>query len=197
MAAVVVAVFAVGILMSGDRVDPSWLKFYSGAVLAATLLLAAWDRYLWRLPLAQKLRQVPRNLQGTWKGSLESLWVDPSTENVPPPKAVYLVVRQTVSKVSTVLLTDESRSVSSLGLVSTGEGPVALAYLYLNRPDIKHEDRSRMHHGSAALDVTGLPPTRLKGRYWTDRDTRGELDFTERRPGLAEDYDEAAKMFAS
>lgn len=195
VAAIVVIVFAVGILLSGDKVELAWLKFYSVTVLAATLLLSLWDRYVWRFSLAQKVRRVPRNLQGTWKGTLESLWVDPSTGNVPAPKPVYLVVRQTASTVAIVLLTDESRSTSSFGTVSTGDGPVSLVYLYLNRPDSKYESNSRMHHGSASLDVTGRPPTRLRGRYWTDRDSKGQLDFTERRPAQAEDFDEATRLF--
>jgi predicted pore-forming effector associated with SMODS systems len=197
IAAIVVLVFAAGILLSGDRVQLKWLRFYSVAVLAATMLLATWDRYLWRLPLAQRFRHVPRNVRGTWKGTLELLWVDPTTGSPPPPKTVYLVVRQSVSQASATLLTDESRSHSSLAGVSTGDGSITFDYLYLNRPDSKYEDRSRMHHGSTTLDVTGRPPTRLRGRYWTDRDSKGQLDFVERRSALAEDFDQAAKLFVS
>lgn len=52
-----------------------------------------------------------------------------------------------------------------------------------------------MHHGSASLDITGCPATRLHGRYWTDRDTKGELDFKERRKQTADDYEEAIALF--
>ena len=67
--------------------------------------------------------------------------------------------------------------------------------MYLNRPDSSVEHRSRMHHGSASLDITGAPATRLRGRYWTDRDSEGELDFRERNRMLADDYDEADALF--
>ena len=80
-------------------------------------------------------------------------------------------------------------------MVSGADGTASLDYMYLNRPDSRLEGRSRMHHGSTALDITGRPPTRLKGRYWTDRDTKGELDFTERRKHAADDYEQAAALF--
>ena len=80
--------------------------------------------------------------------------------------------------------------------MSGGDGSASLDYMYLNRPDSRFEHRSRMHHGSTSLDITGLPAKRLHGRYWTDRDSKGELDFVERKKHAAEDYQEAAGLFA-
>jgi hypothetical protein len=57
------------------------------------------------------------------------------------------------------------------------------------------EHRSRMHHGSTVLDISGRPVRRLRGRYWTDRDSKGELEFTERSNKLADDFGEAAALF--
>ncbi len=88
-----------------------------------------------------------------------------------------------------------SKSASSLGVVSCGDGVASLVYMYLNRPDNKFEHRSRMHHGSTSLDISGLPPTRLRGRYWTDRDSRGELDFKKRRDQKVDDFEQAVALF--
>jgi SMODS-associating 2TM, beta-strand rich effector domain len=165
------------------------------AELEMSAVLALWDRWLWRLSWIQRSRKVARDLNGTWKGSLVSFWSDPETGKQIPEKDVYLVIRQRTSAVSVTLLTDESRSKSSLAVVSIVDGDSSLDYLYLNRPNSRFEHRSRMHHGSTSLDVTGCPATRLKGRYWTDRDTKGELDFIERRSQRAEDFDEAAALF--
>jgi hypothetical protein len=52
-----------------------------------------------------------------------------------------------------------------------------------------------MHHGSSSLDITGAPGTRLRGRYWTDRDSKGELDFINRNKILAGDFSEAEALF--
>lgn len=196
VAAVVVAVFAVGIWASGDKVDAGWLKFFSAAVFAAAAVLALWDRWLWKVRWVQRSRKVPRDLNGTWKGRLASFWIDPETGQRIPEKDAYLVVRQTYSTISVALLTDESRSKSSLGVVSTLDGDASLDYMYLNRPDASVEHRSRMHHGSTSLHVTGCPATRLRGRYWTDRDSKGELDFTMRKSERADDLDAAIALFS-
>ncbi len=54
-----------------------------------------------------------------------------------------------------------------------------------------------MHHGSTVLDIVGNPAKRLSGRYWTDRDSRGELAFTERSKKIADDYLDAAELFGN
>ena len=72
----------------------------------------------------------------------------------------------------------------------------SLDYIYVNRPDSRFEPRSQIHHGSASLAVAGRPPERLRGRYWTTRDSRGELQFEVRRRALADDHKGAAKLFA-
>jgi hypothetical protein len=194
--AVVIVVFAIGIWSTGDTVNPAWLRFFSVAVLIATIVLAIWDRWLWRLPVAQALQSVPRDLTGTWRGTLTSFWEDPVTKERPVPKVVFLVIRQTASQTNVVLLTEESSSRSSLASVSDDGAGASLAYMYLNRPDSRVEHRSRMHNGSAFFEVSGRPATRIRGRYWTDRDSRGELDFDQRAHDRAEDFREASKLFA-
>ena len=140
VAAVVVGVLAVGTLLAGEKVEAWWLRAYSVAVLVAMLLLFLWDRFLWHVPLVQKLRAVPRDLRGTWRGVLETFWVDPTSAARPSPKPAYLVIRQTASAISIVLLTDESRSASTFGKVSDEPGPRPLSSTrYLNRPDSRVE----------------------------------------------------------
>ncbi|MGH3636131.1 MAG: hypothetical protein ACRDTS_18995 [Mycobacterium sp.] len=106
-----------------------------------------------------------------------------------------MVVRQSASELSVKLLTNESRSASSFAGIRLVDGSYELLYLYLNRPDSRYESRSRMHHGSTVLDLSGNPVKHLKGRYWTDRDTRGEVDFTERSKKLADDFEDASDLF--
>jgi hypothetical protein len=194
-AAAVVLVFAVGIISSGDQVKSSWLGYYSYAVTAATVALALWNNWMWRWKWVQKLPRVTRSIRGTWRGTLTSGWNDPSTGLSPPPKPVFLVVRQSASSISAVLLTDESSSRSTLASLAEDEIGAALSYIYLNRPKIGVEHRSRMHNGSAFLEVSGRPASRLYGRYWTDRDTRGEFNFDQCRIAIADDFDEALRLF--
>jgi hypothetical protein len=191
----VVIVFVAGTWIKSRQLDLNWLKYFSAAVFVATLALASWDVLVWRIPLVQRIPGIPRCIRGTWKGTLTSFWIDPATGVSPTPKTVYLVVRQTASLVSVKLLTNESRSSSSLGEIQEVEGSFMLIYMYLNRPEMRVEHRSRMHHGSAVLDISGLPATRINGRYWTDRESKGELDFVQRNSRMSDDFISAASLF--
>lgn len=181
--------------MSGDSMKVGWLRFYSAAVLVGLFIVWLWDRWLWGLRWVQKLPGVPRDIRGTWEGVLESLWINPATNEQEPPKPAYIVVRQTASHVSVCLLTDESRSTSSLAVLTQGVGGASLDYMYLAQPGSRFEHRSRMHHGSASLAVVGHPVERLRGRYWTNRDSRGELTFHRKVPAAAEDFEGAKALF--
>ncbi|MCP3797961.1 hypothetical protein NLX83_01690 [Allokutzneria sp. A3M-2-11 16] len=192
---VAVLVFFVGTWLQGGKPDFGWLKFFSAAVLAATVLLTVWDLWLWRTRIAQIIPGVPRSLRGTWRGTLTSFWVNPETGERVPPKTVYLVVRQRITRISVTLLTNESRSTSSLAELSEVDGICELVYLYINRPEARFEHRSRMHHGSTVLSVSGSPAKRLKGKYWTDRDSKGELDFAEWNKTLVDDFEEGVTLF--
>lgn len=195
VAGAVVAVFVAESWLQSGKPNLAWIKAFSLAVTVATLTLAAWDVWLWRLPLLQRLPGTPRSVRGTWKGTLTSYWKDPATGQSPPPKSVYLVVRQTGTLISVRLITNESSSASSLATVAEVDGSCVLTYMYLNKPDMQFEHRSRMHHGSTVLDISGRPAKRLRGRYWTDRDSKGELDFTLHTNKLADDFAEAESFF--
>lgn len=191
-------VYTVGLWSSGVTPRLSWLRFYSLSVLLAVVLWWAWEYWMWRFSVFDQVKWVPPRVSGTWKGRLVSVWVDPTSGIRPPPKTAYLVIRQTFSTVSAVLLTDEARSRSRLARVGELAGGRALEYMYVGEPSVLVEHRSQMHRGSASLLISGSSPaTRLHGRYWTDRNSKGSLDFTERSPQLAEDYETAESMFSA
>jgi SMODS-associating 2TM, beta-strand rich effector domain len=52
-----------------------------------------------------------------------------------------------------------------------------LAYVYTSKPSLKVADRSNPHDGTALLDIIGKPRWKLKGRYWTERKTSGEIEL--------------------
>jgi hypothetical protein len=195
IAAVVVGVFALGLWTSGVAVQARWLRFYSLAVLAAGALITGWDRWAWQLRPFRHVRGVPPVLHGTWRGTLTSLWVDPTAGSRPAPKPAFLVVRQTASSAHAALFTDTARSGSTLAQVQHSAGGDALTYVYLATPDVLAAGGNPIHHGAVMLDITGRPGRRLRGRYWTDRESGGELDFTEHVSALADDFDEAAALF--
>ena len=111
-----------------------------------------------------------------------------------PNKDAYLVVKQTFCSVSTSLFTDESQS-GSYSLLAKATRVNGLNYLYLNEPEMTANEGSHMHRGAAMFRLSGAPVDTMRGRYWTDRDTKGELVFKERCPTLADDYASAAVLF--
>lgn len=193
---VVLLTFAGGVFLSGDTFDWSWVRFFSLATIVSAIGLVVFDQFLWRLPLLQRLQKVPRNLRGTWRGDLVSYWVDPDTGERIAPKVCYLVIRQTASRMSAVLMTDESKSRSTSAVLDSVDAQWTLAYMYLNKPGMSVHERSKMHHGSTILEVSGLPAGKLEGRYWTDRDSRGELFMKQRSKRLADDYQGAVELFS-
>jgi hypothetical protein len=199
LVALVAGVFVVGVYLSGDTVEAGWLRFFSPAVLVVALVWSLWEHWIWRWPVVQAFKGIPRDVRGTWKGTLTSLWKD-DAGNTAGPKSAYVVIRQSFATVSVTMFTDESSSRSSLGRVSPLDDQAQLDYMYLNKPDPRFEHRSRIHHGSTSLSVVGKPASRLRGRYWTDRNSHGELDFQERKrksfgQNFPEDYESAAALF--
>lgn len=194
VASIVVLVFAGGIVLSGDDINPGWLRFFGAAVFISLLLLNSWEHFAWRWTVIQRLRSVPTDVSGSWQGTLTSLWRESDGSSL-EPKTVFLVVRQTASTASVVLLSNESKSRSSLAKLDRTAHGFELSYLFVGSPAPRHEDESRMHRGAALLDVSGRPAKSLEGRYWTDRETRGELKFSERRREHADSYEAAAALF--
>ena len=194
---VVLAVFVGGLWVLGTQPQLRWLRLYSVAVLAAGLAVAFWDHFLWRTKLAQMIPSVPRDLRGTWKGTLQSLWLDPASGAAPAPIPVFVVVRQSSTSTKVSLYTQQSASTSSLAAVSGGASDTVLEYLYLNVPSARFRKRSPIHNGAAALFAAGRPPARLTGHYWTGRDSRGEIELHERSKKFAGDFLSAQQLFSA
>lgn len=195
VATLVILVFAGGIWLTGTQPTWAWLDVYSYAAVAGVTALWLWETFLWRLSLSQRLRLAPRDVRGTWVGTLTPLTSGGELSTSSDPKTVYLVIRQTATTVKTVLLTDASRSVSSLASINSDDETASLAYLYSGLADLRHRHRSPIHNGSCSRSITGVPVTRLKGWYWTDRNSQGELDFGARAEALAEDFAAASGLF--
>lgn len=194
---IVVALFVVGIWATGSQPNWGWLDIYSYAISTGLALLWLWEMVFWRLSPVQRMRLAQRDIHGTWKRELVPL-SNPEDGVVPAdPKTVYLVVRQTATTVKAILLTDESKSVSSLASMTSEDGEASLDYLYAGSPDLRYRHRSPIHNGSCSLSITGAPAVRLKGSYWTDRNSSGELDFTQRVTSTAEDFNDAEALFAT
>lgn len=125
------------------------------------------------------LIMVP-DLNGAWEGVLESDWIDPDTNEKIAPINATLTIRQTLFRVSCVLVTGESssRSISSEFIIDPDSETCKLVYTYQSDPNQILQDRSRIHYGTAVLNVKGTPANKLlDGDYWTGRRTSGHMNF--------------------
>lgn len=192
LAAVVAAVYVVGLWLNGVKPELEWLRIYSIAVATLIATWSIWDRWLWRAPLICRMSSLPPSISGTWKGTLRSNWDAAGASGSGTERIVFLVVRQTFGSTRVRLLSTESESKSSLASVSREGG---LSYIYMSEPRATAPPTSGIHRGGAILSLSGAPVQALRGRYWTDRDTKGALTFDQRVPKLADDYEMAEELF--
>ncbi len=187
LAGVIILAFLIGCLLRQS--------VYSSFTTAATvggLFLVLWDRCLWHLwPFYPYFDNKP-DMRGTWQGLLHSNYHKPETGERRINVESYLVIRQTYSKIDVRYFSGESGSVSlSANLFADSEGLFTLACTYRNTPRISVRERSPIGYGGMLLSVRGKPIHRIDGEYWTDRKTKGEMEFTARSEKLAEDFQQA------
>ena len=177
-------------VVSGVAVSISWLRHLSAVTGILLFLLSAFDMWLWRLPILQGWFVKRPNIHGTWQTIIYSNFVDPSTGKEIEPIKGCMAIRQTYSTLSIRLMTSESASeLIGSEIVSFPDGTFRVAGIYRNEPKQLIRDRSPIHNGAILLQVIGMPVTNLKGHYWTDRNTSGEIELTNRLNKIYHDFE--------
>lgn len=171
---------AVAILIGGN--PPGVLRCAS---LVATVLLVIgvpiadhlWPRLLRRLPWLETLT-FP-NLNGCWRGTLQSNWKDPATNIQIGPRDVVVEIRQNLLSVSVALGTSESRSLSTWCRLEPNHAAriFRLRHLYENEPQAGVAHQSSKHEGMCWLEFRPDDPGKLTGQYYTYRGTRGDIEL--------------------
>lgn len=174
-------IWALLLLLQGTSVTAAFFRPLSNVLGIIVVLLSLFDKWGWRLRLLRPWFLIVPDLNGVWKGRLVSNWTDPQTRQRIPPIDATIDIRQTFSSIQLRLKTNESESeLLSGGLVRKADGTYQVVGVYRNTPQLLLRERSPIHHGGLILDVIGNPPSALRGEYWTDRNTQGELRFEER-----------------
>ena len=136
---------------------------------------------MWKLKIFQKWLVLIPDLNGVWKGGLDSDWVNPETNEKLPTIPANLTIKQTLFKISCVLETKESSSCSLIAnfVIDLDNQKSQLVYTYQNDPKQTIQDRSRIHYGTTILNIkkknNGML---LEGIYWTGRNTSGNMSFS-------------------
>lgn len=188
--------YALVLYLVGIRLDSDLRRGLAYLPAVATLLLIAWDLWVWRWPLVWKSTPRPR-LDGLW-----SVTLHPTEESHIPaggnrgPISGYLVITQTYWTISLRLFTKESSSVSRSFFWDNSHGAVteSLTFVYDNTPMQREQNRSPRHLGTCALRPGNRRPTEIQGMYFTDRYTQGDMRLTfVVRNADAGSFDEAAR----
>lgn len=158
------------------------------------------EHFLWRLNWLQPWFVRRPDLRGTWKVSLQSDYIDPETNMRMKPITCFMGVTQTLSTLNMHLMTPESESwliAESISPSPNGDG-YQISGVYTNKPKIHlRGQRSDIHLGGLVLDTHGtmVQPSSIAGEYWTDRNTSGSMQFSERRPEVVTRYEDAVMVF--
>lgn len=144
--------------------------------LFVILVFVKWG---WKLKIFKGWLVPFPNLNGTWVGFVNSRWINPEDGKRLPSVPVMLTIRQSFFHISFVLRSSEMESASySEGFLLDADRQIRkIAYSYTSKPRILLSDRSHAHDGAAILDIIQQPQLRLKGKYWTDRLSTGEIDL--------------------
>jgi len=120
------------------------------------------------------LIKIP-NIQGTWKGHLQSNWTNPKTKLGVDAIPMFLVIKQNFNKIECSILTEESSSYSLSADIQNIHNNLQLSYTYTNTPKTIFRDRSEIHNGAALLKIIDNSKRKLSGGFWNDRKTRGDI----------------------
>lgn len=195
-ALVVLAVGAWALILSANGwvIPTSFFAPLSTVVTVLSVALLVFDKWGWSWWGLRLIARHP-DLRGTWKGTLESSWMDPATKALKGPIACFLIVKQTYTGLHLRLMTSESTSASlATTLVEEADGTWSVNGIYRNEPELLLQARSRIHHGGLVLRVGGPPPDRLSGQYWTDRLTHGTMALDRVSRARADDLATAEKL---
>ncbi|MDB5166980.1 MAG: hypothetical protein JWN26_125 [Candidatus Saccharibacteria bacterium] len=153
------------------------LRTVSVAGSVTTLLVLAYDRWIWGWKLVRKFTGKPR-LNGTWKGSLQSDFQRDGKTIDPIPTIIR--IKQTDSSILVTLFTGESSSVTELSkLIKESDGRWRLTFTYSNTPRQSLRKQSDRHSGVCDLYIATGKDHTLMGYYFTSRSTSGEMIFRE------------------
>ena len=83
-----VVIWVAVLFFSGNSLKIGWeaIKKLPDVVTIYVLLVLIFTNWAWRLPIFKGWLVPFPDLQGTWKGTLQSTWIDPATSQKIQPK---------------------------------------------------------------------------------------------------------------
>ncbi|MCH7484020.1 MAG: hypothetical protein IIA90_02600 [Chloroflexi bacterium] len=170
------AAYLLSLVENAGVPNPWWLDA-PAAFGSATLLIVAFDHWIWRWRFLRWVRLVRTpDFAGQWEGEVRSSF-DKHAQIV----EVTVTVRQRWTNISVALETGNSRSESRVAAIVTQEnGEAELTHTYINQPKSGAVDTMQIHHGTAVMTLTSGGAT-LEGDYYTGRGRLNEGRISLRR----------------
>lgn len=180
---VAVLAWTVILYINHEAIKSVWLQPLSTVITVVLYAVIAFDLWLWKLPFLHSWFVKRPAIDGTWKVEIRSNWTDPATGTRIAPVEGYMVVRQTFSTLSLRLLTQESSSeLVGTEIVCSADGLYCVSGVYRNEPRFGVRDRSAIHYGAVWLKIIEEEEKKIIGHYWTDRESAGEMELSNRQP---------------
>jgi hypothetical protein len=186
-------IWGILLLLKGTSLSISLFEPFSNVTGVLVLILASFDKWAWHWKIFYPWLVSTPYLEGTWKGKINSNWIDPETDRVIDAIDAYFIIRQKFSNIHARLITKESSSELLTGeLLKNSDETWQFVGAYRNTPKILIRDRSPIHHGAIMMQIKGQPPYGLEGQYWTDRNTQGEIILSGYNKKKFHDFNSAA-----
>lgn len=134
---------------------------------------------LWKYKIFTKWLVLVPDMNGNWKGTIHSTWIDPNTQERVPPIPTELTIKQSLFSISCIMKTGEMRSSSiNAGFNIRPENQeFQLLYTYISIPKQPIQERSRIHYGTIIFDLDkNYDVSEISGNYWTGRETGGFIE---------------------
>lgn len=185
-------IWSILLFFDGYALETSLIKPLSPVVGIIVFLIFAYDKWIWKFPLINPhIIKIP-NLNGTWKGVLESSYIDPNTNEKIAPIIAFIVITQTQSSINVRQITKESSSDLLSGEVYCDKsGMYNIVGVYSNEPKLLIQERSPIHYGGLRLKVQRGDCLSLEGEYWTTRNTNGTMFFDQHISEFLDNFDNA------
>lgn len=169
--------------LHGMPEDADWVLFkvLSTVVAADYAVWLFFVKWAWKWKILRGWLVPFPDLNGTWKGLIQSNWINPKTGHRIGPTPALLIIKQSFKRLTCRLVTTESSSESFAESfeLDSDSGEKLLVYSYRNDPRSSVKERSEPHEGTAKLRIREGKKLGLEGKYWNDRSkpVSGELEF--------------------
>lgn len=181
VAVITIGLWAIVLWVSGIELKGSVaaLKKLPVVITIEAGLWALFAQWMWKWKIFQSWFVIEPIIQGTWKGSLKTTWINPETGESPEPIPVVVSIKQSFFHIACTVFTEESTSTSYAAkiYIEEGAGTIHFVYSYTNKPNASVRERSQFHDGTANLRIVGESQARMEGDYWTTRKSTGDLEL--------------------